>query len=172
MQLCPLWSFSSSHSTWKSAKARRGWRREAQTHLEHDVAPQVAGRLNGTSSLGLPLLWGSPSTAHPSKEANSSDESRASGRREEQLGFFPCIWRVSPQNLLPFFLLWAASRTGGNGNVLEFYFFQTESYKGYLLALPHGLKYKYQCLGRKSQSGKRLQRTDVIKQNKNLKTFK
>lgn len=56
--------------------------------------------------------------------------------------------------------------------MLEFYFFQTESYKGYLLALAHGLKYKEQCLGRKSQSGKRPQRTDVIKQNKNLKTFK
>lgn len=85
---------------------------------------------------------------------------------------FSMYLKDEPSESVAFFSALGCCRTGGNGNVLEFYFFQTESYKGYLLALRHGLKYKWQCLGRKSQSGKRLQRTDVIKPNKNSKTFK
>ena len=55
---------------------------------------------------------------------------------------FSMYLKDEPSESVAFFPALGGSRTGGNGNVLEFSFFQTESYKGYLLALCHGLKYK------------------------------
>ena len=96
---------------------------------------QVAGRLNSASSLGLSLLWDRVRKQTAVMKAEPVAEERTSLT-------FTMYLKDEPSESVAFFSALGCSRTGGNGNVLEFYFFQTESYKGYLLALPHGLKYK------------------------------
>ena len=95
----------------------------------------MAGRLNSASSLGLSLLWDQVRKQTAMMKAEPVAEERTSLT-------FTMYLKDEPSESVAFFSALACSRTGGNGNVLEFYFFQTESYKGYLLALPHGLKYK------------------------------
>lgn len=103
-----------------------------------------------TSSLSLSCFGTHPLFTHKRKETNSRDESEASGRRKDEFGFFPRIWRMNTLNVMPFFLLRVSAGLEGMEMCPDFISFKEESYEDYLITLPHELKCKQQCLGQQS----------------------